>query len=655
MILKNQSRHPGGYASMAVVGTIAIVTSFGVMALFQRAVRSHDGQARAQLRLDYAQKEDALLRALVAVVPSKAIASMKAGSALNPNDKSWESIFNEAITLAGANHSVDDITLGSFGIQGLISANSGNANLSSSTLISQIRGDTAMVNSGTLISSDLLFDSRYSEKLPPPLSAPMHLMSRDDGYPIISEDKIHPPNWAGATILSPTQYPLYNLIPYPDIRFGYATPGAPFVAKRNWWAFQVTFGTDVVSLHAPSITKNYVLSIYEIPAQLPISAEAFMSVGSHANGSDWTNVTIDGGVYGGKLETSEGFTLPTGNVTARRSVDLGSGTTVQGNAVSGDFNEFGVREAFMAQSVGDLQSTSLSADSGRAAFIPINRGQAFFEYDTASETNALSTTPWNFYSSGAQRCVMKLFVTRVASAENQTPTQLRLHYQSGGSESVGILDRNSNWPQDGAPGSELIPFQTEHTETGRKALILYLERLPAFLASLGASGPAINNSLVINPDLSADPNIKPPEFPSVGTDIAVVLRESGDLSPYSGGFSLVTNLLLYFADDFNIVSVPQPAGAGLPANEPFYPPVSLYAPEKRYGTTLTDRRVDFSGQVSSLATGDADAIHPLDFKSGTFDSVSPGLITADLKPIRSPAELPPIVLMNWLVVIEEIF
>ena len=640
---------------MAVVATLALATSFSIMMLFQRVIRSHDGQARAQLRVDYAQKEDALLRALVATVPTKAIASMQDGSALSPADKSWEAIFEQAISLANADHSIDSVTLGSFGIEDLISANSGNADLSVPAIIAPIRGDSALVNSGTLLSSDLLFDNRYSEKLPDPLSASQVVMSRDEVYPIISEEKQLPSSWAGAALLSTTDYPLYNLIPYPDIRFGYGTPGSPFVAKRNWWGFQVTFGADVINIDAPPVTKNYVLSIYEIPSQLPVSAEAFMSVGAHASGSDWTNVSIDGGVFSGKIQTANGFALPDGNISARKSLELGSGTSVQGKTVSEDFNDFGVRESFLSQSVGDLQSTSLSADSGRAAFIPINRGLEFFEYQSTVETNTLSPTTWDYYSRGAQRCAMKLFVTRVVSALNQTPTEIKLHYRTGGSEAVITLDRNTNWPSGGTPAGDLIPFQTEHTETGRKALVLYIERLPGYLSALGASGTDVNNSLVINPDPSSDINIKEPEFPSVGTDMALALRASRDLSAYDEGFSLVTNLRLYFADDFNIVAIPQPSGAGLPAGEPFYPAVSLYAPEKRYGTTLKVRPVDYTGQISSLAVGDSAPIHPLDFRAGTYEQVTPSLINADLKPVRSPAELPPIMLMNWLVVIEEIF
>ena len=199
-----------------------------------------------------------------------------------------------------------------------------------------------------------------------------------------------------------------------------------------------------------------------------------------------------------------------------------------------------------------------------------------------------------------------------------------------------------------------MPFQTEHLENGRDALVIYIEKMQAYLASIGAAAPTVNNSLLINVDDSLDPDVKMPEFPTTSNDCCIVLREGKDLSSYTKGFSLVTNMRLYIADDFNDVAIPQPAGSGLTAGETFYPPVSLFAPEKRYGTTLKTRPVVYRGQLGSLAEGDIEALHPLDFKVGTSDTVSSELISTDLREITSPAELPPITLMNWLVTVEEI-
>jgi hypothetical protein len=90
------------------------------------------------------------------------------------------------------------------------------------------------------------------------------------------------------------------------------------------------------------------------------------------------------------------------------------------------------------------------------------------------------------------------------------------------------------------------------------------------------------------------------------------------------------------------------------ASSDFYPPLSIYAAELRVGTTGFNRPIEHHGQLGSLAVNGASVWQPLDMKSGSDDAVHADSISADLKPLRSPAELPPIHPMNWLVVIEEI-
>ena len=46
--------------------------------------------------------------------------------------------------------------------------------------------------------------------------------------------------------------------------------------------------------------RDFVLSIYEIPSQLAISADSFMALGQFESGEAWQNVTIDGNVFAGK-------------------------------------------------------------------------------------------------------------------------------------------------------------------------------------------------------------------------------------------------------------------------------------------------------------------------------------------------------------------
>jgi hypothetical protein len=64
--------------------------------------------------------------------------------------------------------------------------------------------------------------------------------------------------------------------------------------------------------------------------------------------------------------------------------------------------------------------------------------------------------------------------------------------------------------------------------------------------------------------------------------------------------------------------------------------------------------VDVSGQLGSLASEDATTpSRPLDVKKGSGFDVDRGRIVVNLRPITHPAEMPPIAMMNWLVVIEE--
>ena len=134
----------------------------------------------------------------------------------------------------------------------------------------------------------------------------------------------------------------------------------------------------------------------------------------------------------------------------------------------------------------------------------------------------------------------------------------------------------------------------------------------------------------------------------------MILLECADLTPFTKGLSLVTNLRLYYGDDFNTVPTAPPPGF-IPANGVFYPPCSVFAPEKRFGVDDDPLAVDMLGQLGSLASEDAGSpTRPLDMVKGSGQEVDQERIVVNLKPITHPAELPPINMMNWLVVVEEL-
>ncbi|MEI6654050.1 MAG: hypothetical protein WCP45_04725, partial [Verrucomicrobiota bacterium] len=199
------------------------------------------------------------------------------------------------------------------------------------------------------------------------------------------------------------------------------------------------------------------------------------------------------------------------------------------------------------------------------------------------------------------------------------------------------------------------PFEIKSLPAGNTCIAIYPKRLPAFLTALGADGTAVNSSLVVNVDYTAATGsalLTKPSIPCTDLDYGLILQECNDLTAFTKGFSLVTNLRLYIGDDFNVVATTPPSGytpTGL-----YYPPCSIFAPEKRYGVDKDPFGVSLSGQIGSLASDtNTDPVRPLDSKILSGTTLAASRIHADLRPITHPADLPPISMMNWLVLLEE--
>lgn len=77
-------------------------------------------------------------------------------------------------------------------------------------------------------------------------------------------------------------------------------------------------------------------------------------------------------------------------------------------------------------------------------------------------------------------------------------------------------------------------------------------------------------------------------------------------------------------------------------------------PEKRFGVNVEPGGVSISGQIGSLANElDVQPVRPLDSMTMMGNQLRPENITVNLRPITHPAELPPVTMMNWLVVLEQ--
>jgi len=117
-----------GYTSLLITITLCITIMTFALTSFRETREAQTFQSNTQTRLDYSQKEQAFLRALLEIVPNAAMRGMMDQSATSSNQLSWSAIFTQALTQTGASLALDDITATDLGISSsAISANTGNS------------------------------------------------------------------------------------------------------------------------------------------------------------------------------------------------------------------------------------------------------------------------------------------------------------------------------------------------------------------------------------------------------------------------------------------------------------------------------------------------------------------------------------------------
>ena len=699
-----------GFISYALVLTTGAILLLLMVMTYRRAINGQSVQRNVQLRLDYSEKEDAILRSIVSITPNRAIRAMQHNSNLDESSRHplrWQDIFTESLVLANARTSIPSNVMTSLNIANLKLGNSGDSTLATpSLLFKALSSETGYVSVG--------INRSLGSGFPPPLTTSnTTTTTRDSIYPIIAADKVYGALAQSGVGLPVTTYPNFNLLTYPRINFGYAKPGDPFVAKRNWWAFSLDVAAqDFATTKLARPGRDFVISIYEVPSQLAISASSYMSLGQYASGDAWQNVTISGGVFAGKAEVVGSTAISA--LASRRSMTLSGGTTVGGQSFAANPFTPGVREAYQVTQ-GEFFPVSLASESGRVAFVSLNRGADFFDrLSQVTESKVLSPTTWNNYTIGALQCAMWLDITQVVSATNKTPTTLRFSYLKAGVRQdlslslttglevglpVGYIfacneDQTYNFGtsvvdlaygkngtfayQTGQSGlitfnnarfgdplvgvfntgyyKPAYPFEIKPLASGKICVAVYPQRFAAFLASLNADSTAVNHSLAVNVDYTTTTGsvwLSKPAIPCTDLDYGVILRECSNLTSFTKGFSLVTNLRTYIGDDFNIVQATPPTGY-VPASGTYYPPCSLFMPEKRYGVDVDPFAVRWDGQAGSLASEtNTNPVRPLDSKNMSGEAFASNRVTVNLRQILHPAELPPILMMNWLIVLEE--
>ncbi len=279
---------------VSIVGLAFIVT----VAAFLVAASDGENTARlASAKVDIATREEELMGVLVR---QTATGMLPGADGVTGTPQPWTTIMTDAMNQLSATSHVDPAELAALpGLTGVIPANMGDT---AGTLLGNFRGYHHEVPFGGTSGLANLVPS-YDATVQPPL------MNWSGNAPLSSGDALTTPQefFLGSmyTSLSPLWPSLDQLsasnrwgrITYPNIGFGYQQPGdLNFIARRVWWRIPLVYQTTPQTAadqagvsHYPSAQANFILSVYEIPSQLPISGNANLKIGFNADGAAWGN------------------------------------------------------------------------------------------------------------------------------------------------------------------------------------------------------------------------------------------------------------------------------------------------------------------------------------------------------------------------------
>ena len=631
----------------------------------------------------------------------------------------WRTIMNTAIVNSNV-ESVNDAGVESLLGVAVDGVNVRSANTGDTTsnflynTISEFPQEAPFRSFGSVAASAMAtcIDITATSAYPPPLTTAGNGVTqrRDSNFPLISHHKsygVDADGWVGAPV---NPYSNFNILPAPPIRFAYGEEDT-IIAKHNWWAFDLNMaapdrlatGLDNAATFIDD-ARRYIFSIYEVPSQQAINANSLTVLGQHADGSAWgSNININGGIFAEGVQTEGSFS--TTSLSTRRGANLSSDTVLGGdNFGSNPFESQDLTanptlgSAPLSRELAEVNGVafpiSSSSDGGKAAFIPINRGLQFYDrFDDSmasiadadaivqNDGSTRSNSSWAHYSIGAHQCTLNIDV--VAIDDTDAPSTLRIRYTEadGSKVTLNFSKDDGSWP-DLLPTEDLrnpgFPIDLSETndritnvagiveDAARPALVIYMNRLIGFLRDDIGVDLTINNKISVNVDYTGFVNDTTtpeapfaPSFPSADNDTSLILRLANDLTEYgAGGFSLVTNLRLIIDSEVNTTPFTGTLPVGVPNTGDYFIPLSLFAPEKVFGSASGRKNVEINGQLGSLSTDNTSASRIADLVTGTgvnADGSAAIIANSDLNinlnAITHPGNLPPINMMNWLVVV----
>ena len=369
-----------GFASVLLVLSVGLALLVILLMTYRNTIQSQKEQSNLLLRNDYLQREDAFLSALTNIIPNRAMRGMmdNIDSDLGGKEKfEWEQIFTDALDHANVH-------------QGM------KKNMATAILpVSSRSANTA----GT---ADSLAKFTVSNKTFTMPSA---------SAPIISHTGLDNNDFNLNTA--------YGKINAPKINFKYQV-NPQFIARRNNWTFSVSFAEKDADLtNVKREKKEYMISLYEVPAQLAINSASFTNFGQHDDGKNWSSIETDGGIFAGGVKTKGTFSSTDG-IASRRGVELADNSNPLASSNT-DRNE--------ALYKGATDTTySSSSDGGHVAFVPILPVLPIDLYDATSNQSDPDYLLYTTYldemktwtdagSDPTTRPVNKLFYTRSIPVE----------------------------------------------------------------------------------------------------------------------------------------------------------------------------------------------------------------------------------------------
>jgi hypothetical protein len=720
--LRRNERGEALLLTISIIGFAIIVT---VAAFLLSASLAQDTERLASAKVDIATREDTLMRAILQQTATGIFpAIVSTGAGLN-----WTPIMTSAVNQVAATSYVDPNEVSTLLAPGVIPANMGDPDDGSAALSIFQAYQQEVPYGGTTGVANLV--TAYKPNVEPP-----ELVWVSNANISATNAATNPLQFflgsqasaTGSTDTSLSPSGRWGTIPYPNIRFGLMRPGAPMVARRVWWRIPVKYQTNLQTIEAktagtdPNVTRypamlaNYILSVYEIPSQLPITGNANIQLGLNSDGSSWGNtsltgsqqVQITGSIYGDSVQLNGG--TYSGGISSRNQVSVLGSSSVAGESFTDNtYNNLGVREQrdltrpTTTASIG-AAPVSVVGDNGKVMLVPVASGNAFY----LPSPNA-TPTAWDLYSLPYYHCRIRITISG---------TNNNLNYQNGvvsttaGAISVkirylpdtaqlpdavfGVADSDAGWQQvtySQASNSDILLNGPNAGGTSSGALTDPVSKTTANFLLYTSTATGSSDTNVLEIDLLqmyrtlglTDPNLTPASCYSIYIEcpasqnpnnpnpqnLGIVIKDADDLTgssqlgntspgPFTNGLSILSTQRIYLAGGaIQQTGLPGSGFNTVPWTNPQdpsnpYPATSIYAPDVRYGITNLMPTINVIGQVTvSQATPGGTPVYPLSFSTGGGNTITGTGNSYKLNAVSKPRSLPPINRLSLLFTVEK--